>query len=124
MERADLSNKKGRKESGILGSISMVNQRYNYKQVTDYKFHQQVAVEIYQETTKQTKAIVQLDCEGWGLLLQQIHPLATFIVIWAIIRDTAAVKPRPRAGLLGYEHWVAAVISTSEPCKMKNSQTT
>lgn len=78
-------------------------------------------LEIYQETTKQTKAIVQLDCEGWGPRLQQIHPVATFIVIWAIIRDTAAVKPRPRAGLLGYEHWVPLLISTSEPCKPKNT---
>lgn len=79
--------------------------------------YEQIVFVIYQETTKQTNAIVQLEFEGWGPLLQQIHPVATLIVTWAIKRDNAAVKPRPRAGLLGYEHWVGEVIWTWEPYK-------
>jgi hypothetical protein len=33
--------------------------------------------------------------------LQQTHPVATLIITWAIVRATAAVKPRPSAGLRG-----------------------
>lgn len=70
----------------------------------------------YQETTKQTNARVQLEVEGWGLLLQQIQPVATLIITWAIISARAEVNPRAIAGLRGYVHWVVDVNWTSEPC--------
>jgi len=60
-----------------------------------------MAIENYQEITKQTKAVVQFEFELCWLLLQQTHPVATLIITWAIVRATAAVKPRPSAGLRG-----------------------
>lgn len=81
---------------------------------------QALSLQTYQETTKQTKANFQLRSEGRGPLLQQIHPVATLIVTWAIRRDNAAVKPSARAGLLGYEHCAGGLTVTSEPCKMKS----
>ena len=80
----------------------------------EWKFYQQVVNETYQETTKQISATVQLEFEGWGFLLQQIHPVETFIIIWAIIRDNAEVKPRAIAGLWGYTHSEIAVTWTWE----------
>lgn len=90
----------------------------------EYISHHQVNCKMwnYQETTKQISANVQLEFDRWGPLLQQIHPVVALMIIWATIRATAAVNPRPIAGLLGYVHVEGEVSWTWEPCHQNNNR--
>lgn len=56
----------------------------------------------YQDKVEQTAAAVCLRSNGKDCLLQQRQPVATLVIVWAVIRATAAVNPRAKAGLLGY----------------------
>lgn len=50
---------------------------------------------------KEINPIVQLVSDGLGYFLQHMHPATVFIIAWAIISATAAIKPRASAGLFG-----------------------
>ena len=77
--------------------------------------------ENYQDKTKQTSASLQLESGIRGLLLQQMHPVETFMMIWEIIRHRDAVKPRGRAGLWGYTHWSGGSDVTWELCRSQET---
>ena len=67
------------------------------------KIYTQVVKETYQEKTKQTCPTVQLQLVGWGPLLpQQMHPVATLVIISLKIIASSASVPRTVAVLLGY----------------------
>lgn len=57
--------------------------------------------------------------DGFGYFVQQIHPDTVFMMAWAIIRATAANKPRASAGVLGYVHTTRFVVCTSETCNIE-----
>jgi hypothetical protein len=73
------------------------------------------------------RATLQLVSEGTGCLLQQMQPATVFMIDWATIRATADIRPRPKAGLLGYMHAPgesSESVSTSEACMNQASHYT
>lgn len=59
---------------------------------------------IYQDIVEETRAVVSLKLRTSGRILTHRHPVATFITMWAIARNTTAAVARTKAGLLGNIH--------------------
>ena len=78
------------------------------------KFYTQVVKEIYQDKIKKTCATVQLQLVGWGpLLQQQMHPVATLVIISLKRIASSASIPRAVAELLGHIIFTLPSASTS-----------
>ena len=73
------------------------------------KNYTQVVKETYQDKKKQTCATVQLQLVCWGpLLRQQMHPVATLVIISLTRIASTASVPRAVAELLGYIHMLSS----------------